>query len=147
MIRVMLVLLLSMTTGSAWAVNYGNEFAANQIAAEQGDAGAQINLANIYYKGQGVVQNYKEASRWYRLAAEQGNVEAQVKLANMYYKGEVVSVDFIHAYMWFNIASVNGDKDAIKGKNLMSKKMSIQGIEYAQDLAKKCIANGYKGCE
>lgn len=144
---VMLVWLLSMTTGNAWAVNYENEFSANQIAAEQGDIRAQIHLANMYYKGQGVVQNYKEAAKWYRLAAKQGNVKAQVKLANMYYKGEIVSMDLIHAYMWFDIASVNGDKDAIKGKKLMSTKMSIQPIEYAQELAKKCIANNYKRCE
>ena len=30
----------------------------------------------MYVNGQGVVQDYVEAVKWYRLAAEQGNVNA-----------------------------------------------------------------------
>jgi hypothetical protein len=38
----------------------------------QGDANAQFNLGVMYYKGQGVTQDYKEAVKWYRLATAQG---------------------------------------------------------------------------
>ena len=39
-------------------------------AAEQGDATAQLNLGNMYYKGGGgVKQNYTEALKWYLEAA------------------------------------------------------------------------------
>jgi len=31
----------------------------------------------MYFKGQGVPQDYAEAVKWYRLAAEQGDDEAQ----------------------------------------------------------------------
>jgi uncharacterized protein len=41
--------------------------------AEQGNALAQSFLALMYYGGQGVAQDYRQAARWYRLAAEQGN--------------------------------------------------------------------------
>ena len=48
--------------------------------ATQGDASAQINLAFMYYTGQGVPQDYKEAGRFYKLAAAQGNAKAQYNL-------------------------------------------------------------------
>ena len=40
--------------------------------AEQGDANAQFNVGLMYGNGQGVIQDYAEAVKWYRLAAEQG---------------------------------------------------------------------------
>jgi len=45
--------------------------------AEQGSAYAQNNLGNMYYKGEGVVQNYKEAAKWLRKASEQEFPSAQ----------------------------------------------------------------------
>ena len=33
---------------------------------------AQYNIAGKYFKGEGVLQDYAEAVKWYRLAAEQG---------------------------------------------------------------------------
>ena len=43
------------------------------LAAEQGDADAQINLAGMYFNGRGVPQDYKTAVKWHTLAAKQGN--------------------------------------------------------------------------
>jgi uncharacterized protein len=34
---------------------------------------AQNNIGLMYKNGNGVVQDYAEALKWYRLAAEQGN--------------------------------------------------------------------------
>jgi len=45
--------------------------------AEKGDAGAQHNLGLMYYDGEGVVQDYIEAVKWYRKAADQGDAPAQ----------------------------------------------------------------------
>ena len=39
--------------------------------AEQGDADAQYNLGVMYNEGEGVPQDYKEATKWFRLAAEE----------------------------------------------------------------------------
>ena len=49
--------------------------------AEQGDAGAQFNLGQMYGRGQGVAQNYYEAAKWFRLAADQGVGVAESNLA------------------------------------------------------------------
>ena len=53
-----------------------------QKAAEQGDAGAQNNLANCYETGTGVAKDATQAVYWYKKAAEQGDPEAQEKLAH-----------------------------------------------------------------
>ncbi len=42
-------------------------------AAEQGDAGAQYNLALMYTRGQGMSQDYVLAHMWANLAASQGD--------------------------------------------------------------------------
>jgi hypothetical protein len=41
-------------------------------AAEQGDAAAQYNLGAMYFRGQGITQDYKESAKWFTKAAEQG---------------------------------------------------------------------------
>ncbi len=59
-------------------------------AAEQGDVITQTRLGRMYYWGQGVERDYKEAFNWYRKSAEQGNAKAQHMLAEMYYEGQGV---------------------------------------------------------
>ena len=44
----------------------------------------------MYYKGEGVTQDYKEAVKWYQLSAEQGHPEAQYKLGVMHENGKGV---------------------------------------------------------
>jgi len=51
----------------------------------------------MYYKGQGVPQDYKEAVRLYRLAADQGHTEAQVELRLMYSEELVIPQDNVLA--------------------------------------------------
>jgi len=40
--------------------------------ANKNELDAQFNLGVMYFKGEGVLKNYKEAAKWYRKAAEQG---------------------------------------------------------------------------
>jgi len=68
-----------------------------RLAADQGDSFAQSNLGFMYYKGQGVPQDYKEAVRLYRLAADQGHTEAQVELRLMYSEELVIPQDNVLA--------------------------------------------------
>ena len=69
-------------------------------AAEQGDAVAQFNLGVLYYNGDGVPQDYKEAVEWLTKAAEQGFSDAQSKLGWMYLEGESVPQDYEKAAKW-----------------------------------------------
>ncbi len=47
---------------------------------DQGHAGAQFNLAGLYYQGKGVPQDFAEEEKWLRKAARQGFAQAQSRL-------------------------------------------------------------------
>ena len=80
-----------------------------RLAAEQGYAPAQSNLAEMYSCGQGVPQNDKESLKWYRAAAEQGEVKAQRTLGKMYYEGLRVRQDYLEALRWYRLAAEQGE--------------------------------------
>ena len=119
------------------------------LAAEQGVAGAQYLLALSYENGEGIYQDYKTAVEWYTLAAEQGHAGAQYNLGLMYAKGQGVLQNYIYAHMWWNIVASNsthGNKDAVKNRDIVAKRMTPSQIEKAQDLARECVAKNFKGC-
>ena len=51
----------------------------------------------MYDNGRGVLQNHKEAVKWYRKAADQGIANAQSNLGLMYDKGKGVPQDYAEA--------------------------------------------------
>ena len=114
--------------------------------AEQGHAKAQYNLGVMYDNGEGVVQDYKTAAKWYTLAAEQGNASAQYSLGVMYGNGNGVIQDNIYAHMWWNISASNGDKSASKYREIIAKEMTSADISAAQKLARDCVKKKYKRC-
>ena len=62
----------------------------------------------MYYKGEGVPQDYQEAVKWLRMAAEQGVVGAQFVLGRMYYYGEGVTENDAEAMSWYRKAAEQG---------------------------------------
>jgi uncharacterized protein len=80
--------------------------------ARIGDEHAQNQLGVMYYRGEGVRQDYAEAARWYRKAAEQGNVVSQVNLADLYRDGKGVPQDYAEAARWYRKAAEQGDTHA-----------------------------------
>ena len=75
------------------------------LAAAQGEADAQFNLALVYdSRADGLYQEQRaapaddaEALKWYRLSAEQGHTGAQVRLAQLYAQGRGVSARLTRA--------------------------------------------------
>lgn len=57
-----------------------NSFATLEQSAKQGDAQAQFQLGLLYFKGDEVQQDYKQAKDWFEKAAKQGHVAAQYNL-------------------------------------------------------------------
>ena len=47
----------------------------------------QLRLAQLYERGQGVLQSFVDAVRWFRAAADQGSVPAQARLGEIYFTG------------------------------------------------------------
>ena len=80
--------------------------------AKAGDALAQNSLGFMYNNGNGVLQDYKEAAKWYRLAAEQGIDSAQTNLGNKYKFGEGVLQDYKEAVKWYRLAAEQGSAAA-----------------------------------
>ena len=64
----------------------------------------------------------------------------------MYANGDGVIQDNVYAHMWFNIAASNGDKDAVKNRDIIAKKMTSSQMAEAQKLARACVEKKYKGC-
>ena len=107
-----------------------------RLAAEQGYADAQSVLGHMYRGGKGVPQDFKQAVRLFRLSAEQGHALGQTNLGFMYANGQGVPQDYVSAHMWWNLAGSNGNKDAVKNRNILEKKMTKQQIEKAQEMAR-----------
>ena len=116
------------------------------LAAKQESVLAQLNLGVMYATGDGFPQDFKTAVKWYRLAAEQGYAPAQSKLGASYSLGRGVIQDNVYAHMWANIGASNGDKEAIKIRDIIAKRMTSADISTAQKLARECIRKKYKGC-
>ena len=76
--------------------------------AEKGDAKAQFTLGGLYYKGQGVGKDFREALKWYHKSAAQGYARAQFNLGVLYFKGEVGQQNFKEAMKWFREAARHG---------------------------------------
>ena len=53
-------------------------------AAYQGHVGAQLSMDMINGSGEGVIQTYEEAERWYRKAADQGRADSQFNICYGY---------------------------------------------------------------
>ena len=58
-----------------------------RLLAENGELPAQLRLAHMYERGEGVLQSFVEAVRWYRSAAEQNSVFAMARLGEIYLAG------------------------------------------------------------
>jgi len=110
------------------------------LAAEQGEADAQFNLARIYdtradgpyKKKRAAPADDAAAFKWYRLSAEQGHTQAQVKLAQLHAKGRAsVAPDPVQAYKWLTIAAARGDATAVKLR-----------VDLAAGLTREQIAEG-----
>ena len=97
------------------------DFAATKKAAESGDADAQFRLGVAYYNGQGVLQNYAEAMKWFRLAAESGDAEAQNSVGSMYLKGQGVPQKYVEAVKWFRA------EEAVKWFRLAADQGDVDG--------------------
>ncbi len=108
--------------------------------AEQGHKAAQYNLALMYFLGEVIPLDYKEAFRWFRASAVQGNSSAQGSLGAMYRKGLGLPQDYIQAFMWYDLAVAKSELDQerrvwARNRDSLAKKMTSEQVAEAQRLA------------
>jgi TPR repeat protein len=113
-----------------------------KLAAAEGDADKQYELAKLYAEGEGVEQNWVEAVKWYRKAAEQGHDLAQFKVGLSYQIGKGVPQSDTEAYVWLNISAENGAP--LNGRGRAGKladeirvSLSASQLEQAENIAKR----------
>jgi len=76
--------------------------------AEAGNAEAQTLLGAMYWSGEGVLRDHKQAAYWYLRAAEKGYARAQNDIGFMYGLGEGIPPrDSVQAYKWLSLAIRN----------------------------------------
>jgi hypothetical protein len=66
----------------------------------------------MYYNGQEVEQNYKEAFKWFRVSAQKGLSDAKFYLGLMYYDGKAVARNYSNAFYLFLSAAKQGQNKA-----------------------------------
>lgn len=79
-----------------------------QARAAGGDAAAQLQLGLRYAEGGEVIQNDKEAAKWFALAARQGVIEAQYHYGRVLLEGRGVVQDYKAAFHWTEQSARHG---------------------------------------
>ena len=87
-------------------------FHETKTLAEWGKTTSQCELGLMYYKGQAVEQNYKEAFKWIRVSAQKGLPAAQFYLGLMYYEGKAIARNYSDAFYLFLSAAKQGQTEA-----------------------------------
>jgi TPR repeat protein len=102
------------------------------VAAEQGNASSQSNLAEMYQKGWGVERNYAKAVQYYKLSADQGDAGGQSGLGWMYKNGWGVERNYAKAVQYFKLSADQGNA---RGQSNLGV-MYINGYGVDKDYAK-----------
>ncbi len=77
--------------------------------AQAGNARAQLALALMYERGQGVDRDYLEAMHWYLAAAALGQARALNRIGYLFEMGLGVATDHVEAAHWYREAAIRGD--------------------------------------
>lgn len=101
-------------------------------AAEQGHAGAMLQLGKLYRSGVGLTQNYALAAHWIQAAAGTGHDDSMVELGRLYRGGIGVDRDLIQAYIWFNRAAAARNMEGVAERDRIALKLTPEELEYAQ---------------
>lgn len=103
-------------------------FASTLAAAEAGDSKAQVELGNMYLKGENTPVNYQEALSWYEKAADQGNANGMFNIGVMHDNGFHVQKNLDEAFKWYQKAAALDFPEALYNLGVM--------YEYGQGVAR-----------
>ena len=110
--------------------------------AEEGNALAQVALADLYMAGQGVPRDRARARALYRAAAKAGNRVAQINLGDIHGRGLGVPRDPVRALAWFELAAEQGSGWAQERVDKLKSRLSCDELAEARRLARRFRAVG-----
>lgn len=119
--------------------------------AQTGDRVCQFELALVYFNGEELEENNKEAHKWLKLSADQGYPDAQNEIGYLYENGckcheeYTYPQDYTKALEWFMLAADQGDQLAQYniGRFYSSGLGVKQNPELAYEWFKTSAENGY----
>lgn len=111
------------------------------LAAERGDARAQLMLGEVYAVGSVVREDDGKSAEWYRKSADQGNAIAQLLLCNAYQHGYGVPKEGNEGVGWCLKAAEQGLAEA--QAKLASLYRKRKDSEAAAEWASKAAEQGY----
>ena len=103
-----------------------------QPAAERGDSTAMLTLGTLYFRGEGVRQDYAAALKWWRAAAALGDIRAQANIGILFRDGLGVERNYDEAIKWFELAAASGEAHAHRNLGLLYE----NGEGFAGDIKK-----------
>ena len=112
-----------------------------QRAAAAGYVPALSRLGDLYYAGDGVQQNDKQALKWYEKAAQQGFHMAMMQAGRMYYLGRGTKQDYNKAMtLFYNVATTREEFFMVLRYNSLARQymgqMYERGEGVPQDFSK-----------
>lgn len=113
---------------------YGKPVEQIKQEAESGNVDMQEALAQMYYRGCCVKEDFDKAFEWFVKAAEAGSIESQKKLGIFYTKGIGLEQDCQKAIEWYTKAAASGDIRIISTLAELHSKVSISWYEKAAEL-------------
>ncbi len=125
-------------------------------SANKGNTSAMWQLGVLYERGTGVLQDFKEALRWYRQASRLGDGDSMSELARMIEEGKGTPKNMIQAYVWYNLsvekaAREKASDETIRmitnNRNRLLGQMSQASVDEAQVLSRQCLASNYQKCD
>ena len=124
---------------------WNQQFEKKSAKAAEGNLKAQYDVGNMYLKGQGTMQDAKEAYKWFEKAAAKGYSRAQYKLGYLYHRGEGVKKDSSKAFKWVSKSAGQGYKPAMYylGKLFAAGDGVKVNVQQALKWHKKAYAAGY----
>lgn len=102
-----------------------------RLAAAQGDASAEFEVASRLAEGKGTDQNLKEAVRWYQRSATQGFAQAQYRLGTFFERGLGMKADPARARIWYQRAADQGNVKAMHNLAVLAADRSAESPDYA----------------
>ena len=154
--KILLITLFSIVSNLMHSQYYNNHKIEDLlIEAKKGNEIAQHFLADAYFRGKGVEQNYKQAFYWYNLIQANGKItfakgEACSHLGCMYYNGDGVSKNDKNAFYFYKKGAEMGNSDAQRELGILYyngigvNKSLIDSIYW---IKKACENKNNKACE
>ena len=92
----------------------------------------------MYEDGEGVIQNYSLAAKWYRRAAEHdrdlgGAGQGRNNLGMLYVDGHGVPKDYVQAYMWFRLADFESNPNLSFAKAHMTPEQVLEAEQLVEE--------------